>query len=161
MTHRALTAFLLLALTPTLPGCNGDSYSAPTAPSPASVTFPVAPRPPSPTSYTWSPANSLSGLVYEQTADGRRPIEGVDVYCEPCGKETHTWATTDANGLYRFTDGVWTDPTNFPTRVSVTKNGFRDPAGLPRPTPPNPASAGWREVVIIGDTRFDVELVRQ
>ena len=28
-------------------------------------------------------------------------------------------------------------------------------------TPPNPSGPGWREVVIDGDTRFDMELVRR
>ena len=162
MTHRALAAFLFLALTLTLPGCNGTSNSAPTAPSPAQVAPPVfTPAAPAASAYRWSATASLTGLVFERTPDGPRPIAGVDVYCEPCGQETHTWSITDANGLYRFTDGVWTDPSNFPTRISVHKDGFEDPAGLPRPTPPNPASAGWREVVIIGATRVDMDLVRR
>ena len=100
-------------------------------------------------------------MVFEQTADGRRPIEGVDIYCEPCGRETHTWAVTDSNGTYRFTDGVWTDPTNFPTRLVIRKVGYGLPPGMPRPTPPNPSCDGCLEVVINGDTRFDVELVRR
>ena len=161
MTYRALTAFLFLATTQGLAACNGSS-SALAATAPSSLSSPVvAPRPPSGSSYSWSATASLTGVVFEQTATGRRPIEGAQVYCEPCGKETHTWSITDANGLYTFNDGVWTDPTNFPTRLSVSKAGYRDPEGLPRPTPPNPSHASWREVVIIGDTRFDVELVRQ
>ena len=111
--------------------------------------------------YRWSATASLTGLVFERTPEGPRPIASVSVYCEPCGQETHTFAATDVNGVYSFTDGVWTDPSNFPTRIMVSKDGFGDPAGLPRPTPPNPATAGWREVVIVGATRFDMELVRR
>ena len=37
------------------------------------------------------------------------PIEGVDVYCELCGEETHSWSVTDSRGIYSFT-GVWTTP---------------------------------------------------
>ena len=45
----------------------------------------------------------LSGLVFEVTATGRLPIEGVSVYCDSCGDPFgHTYAYTDANGLYRF-----------------------------------------------------------
>ena len=167
MTHRALTAFLFLALTPAVPGCNGTPYSAPAAPSPSPSPGPVAPPPsvtppaPVPSAYSWSASASLTGLVFERTPDGPRPIAGVDVYCEQCGQGTHTWSITDANGFYSFTDGVWTEPSNFPTKISVEKDGFGDPPGLPRPTPPNPATAGWREVVIVGATRFDMELVRR
>jgi hypothetical protein len=101
---------------------------------------------------------TLSGVAYENTPAGRTPIEGVAVYCEPCGFETHTWAYTDANGFYSFF-GVWLDAR--PTRIFARKEGFTDPPGLPRPTPPNPSGPGWREVRIDGDTRFDIELVRR
>ena len=101
---------------------------------------------------------TLSGLVYEVTPAGVIPIEGVAVYCEPCGVETHTWVYTDSNGFYSFF-GVWLD--GVPTRLNVGKNGFVDPPGLPQTTWPNPSGPGWREVKITGDTRFDIELVRR
>src|SRR5688500_17410687 len=131
MTHRAPVAFLFVALTVTLPGCNGTSSSAPTAPSPVPVASPasVTPRAPAASAYSWSASASLTGLVFELTPDGPRPIAGVNVSCEPCGQGTHTWSITDVNGIYSFTDGVWTDPSNFPTRISVEKGGFADPAG--------------------------------
>ena len=72
---------------------------------------------------------------------GRRPLSNVSVYCEPCGAETHTFATT--------------------TRIYVSLDAYTDPGGLPKPTPPNPSGPGWREVVVNGDTRFDMELVRR
>jgi len=103
---------------------------------------------------------TLSGVVFEETASGRRPLSNVSVYCEPCGAETHTFATTDDNGFYSFS-GVWTDAGHFPTRIYVSLDGYTDPGGLPRPTPPNPSGPGWREVVVNGDTRFDMELARR
>ena len=39
--------------------------------------------------------------------------------------------------------------------------GYADPDGLPKPTPPNYEGPSWREVVISGDTRWDVQLVRR
>jgi hypothetical protein len=101
----------------------------------------------------------LSGVVYESTPAGRVPIQGVDVYCEPCGAETHSWTQTDASGFYSFT-GVW-DDNGFPIRLWIGKSGYADPAGVPTPTPPNPSGAGWREVKVDGDTRFDIELVKR
>jgi hypothetical protein len=98
-------------------------------------------------------------VVFELTTAGRAPVEGVYVYCELCGAATHSWSSTDANGLYTFT-GVW-NAGMFPTSLSVEKAGYADPPGLPVMTPPNPSGAGWREVMVVGDTRFDIELVRR
>jgi hypothetical protein len=102
---------------------------------------------------------TLSGVVFETTTTGRSPIEGVRVYCELCGAETHTDAYTDANGFYSFT-GVWNAGV-FPTSIWSVKEGYRDPEGLARPTPPNASGPGWREVMVNGDTRYDIELVRR
>lgn len=130
-----------------------------------SLPLPTAPSTPAPVPRLQPPATTfsnvtLSGLVFEQTVNGREPVAAVAVYCEPCGAETHTWADTDSNGFYSF-NGVWTDATHFPTRILVRKDGYADPAGLPKTTPPNPSGPGWREVVVNGDTRFDMELVRK
>ena len=93
-------------------------------------------------------------------AGQRRGIEGASVYCEACGESTHNFAYTDSNGEYVFPHGVWMDrPASFPIRVSVGKDGYQDPPGLPKTTPPNPSGPGWREVLIAGDTRFEIELV--
>jgi hypothetical protein len=86
-------------------------------------------------------------------------IVGAAVYCELCGRSTHTWAFTDSNGFYRFT-GVW-NAGKFPTSLAVEKTGYVDPPGLPAVTPPNPIGAGWREVMVSGHTRFDMELVKR
>jgi hypothetical protein len=98
---------------------------------------------------------TLSGVVFEITRTGRTPIEGVGVYCELCGAETHSWAFTDSNGIYSFT-GVWVTPD---VRVPVWfgMDGYTDPPGVP----PLFNGSGWRQVMVTGDTRFDVQLVRK
>jgi len=155
MTHRIRSALVLSALVMGLAGCSSEPPpyvpTAPSAPVPAR-------RPSDPAVYM--PNVTLSGVAFEETPTGRAPIEGVWVYCEPCGAETHSGVYTDSKGFYSFT-GVWTDPDFFPTRVQITKDGYVDPPGLPTPTPPNPSGAGWREVVINGNTEFDVQLVRR
>jgi hypothetical protein len=104
-------------------------------------------------------------VVYEVLTESPRQIggiEGVAVYCEQCGESTHNFAITDSKGGYVFPRGVWTEGRPlFPIRIHVEKAGYKDPLGLPNTTPPNPSGAGWREVVINGDTRFEIELVRR
>jgi hypothetical protein len=103
---------------------------------------------------------SLSGVVYELTPTGAKPIARALVYCELCGKETHTFATADDDGFYHFSGdlatggGVWVVP-GVPTPIAVGfyNLDFNDPPGQLRP--------GWREVLITGDTRLDIELVRR
>jgi hypothetical protein len=155
MTPRLRSAFVLSALVMGLAGCSdAPPPYVPTAPS-----APVSARP-SPEPAVYVSDVTLSGVAFEETPTGRAPIEGVRVYCEPCGAETHSDAYTDSNGFYSFT-GVWIDPAHFPTRLWISKDGYIDPPGLPKTTPPNPSGAGWREVVINGDTQFDVQLVRR
>lgn len=158
MTNGVKATRLLLVFVTTLGGCN--STGSPSAPSTIQQPAAVAPGPPA----AWPPGPftadvMLSGVVFEVTPAGPVPIEGADVYCELCGAETHSWPVTDANGFYRFT-GVWALG-GIPTSVGIEKDGFLDPVGLPRTTPPNPSGPGWREVRIDGDTRFDIELVRR
>jgi hypothetical protein len=148
-----------LLLVQGLAGCGGGT-DAPSAPSP-----PVASPAAAGTGVSVFADATLSGMVYEVVADSPRKImgiEGVAVYCEQCGASTHTYSYTDANGEYVFPKGVWTEGRpSFPVRIWVRKDGYQDPAGLPKPTPPNPSGPGWREVVISSDTRFDLELVRR
>ena len=153
MTNRTRARLLFLALATAFGGCDGGTPVRPTTPSIVSVQPNPVPTPNAPQFQDFT----LSGVVYEETSTGRVPIEGVRVYCEPCGAETHSDASTDANGFYSFT-GVWVE--SLPTRIWIGKDGYGDPAGLPKPTPPNPGGPGWREVRIDGDTRFDVQLVR-
>lgn len=162
MTNRTLTGIVLVMLAQGLAGCGGSSSSpAPLTPSP--VPPPAGPSPGF--SYTLSGV-TLSGFVYEVTPTGRAPIADVPVYCEPCGQITHTWAYTDANGFYRFPGdlaqggGVWLSP-GIVTQLHITKEGYQDPPGLPPLHGPVLTGSGWREVMINGDTRFDIELVRR
>jgi hypothetical protein len=133
----------------------------PTAPSPPPV---LAPSPTGVGTSVLSDA-TLSGRVFELTADATREpigVEGAAVYCEQCGETTHNYAYSNSDGEYVFPRGVWTEGRpSFPARIWVAKPGYQDPPGLPTPTPPNPSGPGWREVVIHGDTRFDIELVRR
>ena len=70
--------------------------------------------------------------------------------------EAHTWATADANGFYSFSGdlanggGVWLSA-GLRTPVSVQANGYQDPPWL----------GSERYVLINGDTRFDMQLIRR
>lgn len=158
MTIDMRAGVLILGFTAGAAGCDGGSPQPPTAPS----TLQQAPgEPGSPRGFPPGVLTdaTISGLVFELTATGRTPIEGVAVYCELCGESTHSWSVTDANGFYSFT-GVW-NAGKFPTSLGVEKTGYGDPPGLPAVTPPNPGGSGWREVMVVGHTRFDMELVKQ
>lgn len=149
---------LVLALS----GCGGaDSSLMPVVPSPVPAPS-VVPSPPVSTSpggwldgYTLTAA-SLSGVVYESTPAGQVPISGAVVYCELCGEITHTSATADANGFYRFPGditkggGVWLTPGQR-TPILVRGVAFEEQTWLVRSL----------LVLIAGDTRLDVELVRR
>jgi hypothetical protein len=147
--HRGI---LIVTLAAGLTGCDSPASPLPSAPSTT----------PSPAGTPWPGGSfvdvTLSGTVYEVTATGRVPIDGVVLYCERCGAETHTWAYTDSSGFYRFT-GVWVD--GRPTPVHVRKDGFGDPVAVAESMPPDPPRAGWREVMVSGDTRLDIELARR
>jgi len=159
MTDRVLRGILISILGGALSNC-GTNPTTPTS-SAAPLTLP---QPSTPNDSVLANA-TLFGTVYEVVSDSPRQIvgiAGVAVYCEQCGESTHNYAYTDWVGQYRFPPGVWTEgrPT-FPVRIWIQKDGYKDPPGLPKTTPPNPSSPGWREVVINGDTRFDAQLVRQ
>jgi hypothetical protein len=155
MTLGMRSVCVLSALVMGLAGCSH-------APPPFVPFVPTAPSAPVPARdpAVYMSDVTLSGVAFEETPTGRAPIERVWVYCEPCSEETHGGTYTDSNGFYSFT-GVWIDPAHFPTRIHINKDGYVDPAGLPTPTPPNPSGAGWREVVINGNTEFNVQLVRR
>ena len=104
---------------------------------------------------------TLSGVVFEKTAAGPQPLEGVTVYCDACGEHGHSGATTDRRGFYTFT-GIWLSVNPLP--LHIEKEGYDDPPDLPvlegvhRPKGP-----GWREVTVAvaGHTRFDMDLIRR
>jgi len=91
----------------------------------------------------------LSGLVYEVTAAGRVPIDGVVLYCDGCGSpEGHTFVTTDAEGLYSLS---WVPPGVTYLQV-IGKTGFKYDG---------PIQSLGIPITINGNTRFDIELVRR
>ena len=161
MKTRLLARAGLLVFAFAASGCSGgNSSTTPVAPSPVAPQTAVVPPVPAPAS-NWLDgyiltAASLSGVVYERTPAGQVPIPGAVVYCERCGKITHSWATADANGVYRFPGdlaaggGVWLSPGQ-PTPIIVRGVNFDDQTWLGRDF----------AVPMTGDTRFDVELVRR
>ena len=98
------------------------------------------------------PSYTLSGVVFERTPTGTAPIEGVEVYCDGCGSPYgHTFAYTSADGFYSF--GYTYSGTN---PLLIRKAGYGDPPGQA----PGPIQGSLRrEVMVNGDTRFDIELV--
>ena len=167
MRHRTSVRSGVLVVALGLGGCGGsESLATPLTPSslPPQTVVP-APAP----GHSWLPGHtlngvSLSGVVYELTPTGRTPIAGSVVYCEPCGEETHSFAYADEKGFYRFSDdlatggGVWVAP-GVPTPIVVGyyNKDYEDPPGLPLTS----RGPGWREVLIDGNTTFDIELVRR
>jgi hypothetical protein len=99
---------------------------------------------------------TISGVVFEQTAAGRTPLENVDLYCDSCGEigVGHTFTRTDTNGHYTFV-GVFAG--NNP--IQVSKAGYQYPDGQLIGS----GSPQWymRQVSVVGDTRLDIELVRK
>ena len=93
---------------------------------------------------------TLSGVVFETLGAERVPIAGVSVYCDSCGGPFgHTYTDTDAAGAFSF---GWAN--NGPTPLIVRKDGYRlTTVGGP--------TTGWIVAPVNGDTRFDIELVRQ
>jgi len=161
MKNRTLTRGGLLVFVLALSGCGGGD-SSPMAVGPSLVPpRVVVPSPPVSTGADWLAgytltAASLSGVIYESTRTGHAPIPFAVVYCERCGEITHTWATADADGFYRFPGdlatggGIWLSPGQ-PTSIIVRGVNFEQQPWLGRNL----------DVPITGDTRFDVELVRR
>ena len=156
LKHKTVVVCGALMLALGLAGCGGGD-SQPT-------TLAPTPTPPALSPFPGATLRNVgvSGVVYELTATGRVPIPRAYVYCEVCSAETHMFNIADDNGFYQFSGdvasggGVWVTP-GIPTGIYVGTSynpHFRDP---PRFAPPR-RGAGWREVLIDGDTRFDIEL---
>jgi hypothetical protein len=142
---------LVVLIAQGLAGCGTEAGrvsmpSAPSSPTPSpSVVTVQQAWPPG----VFAPNVILSGVVFEIAEGVEAPIEGVAVYCELCGEETHTWASTDKNGFYSF-KGVWGTSLS----INVGKDGYQDPPGFP-------SNRGWRGVTINGDTQFNIQLTRK
>ena len=137
---KRLSAVLISAVL--LSACNsgGRPPTAPSVPPPSPTAAPATPV----VTYT------LFGTIFEVTATGRVPIQGVGVYCDGCGSPVgHTQTYTDADGLYSF---EWSP--NGATPLLVGKAGY-DVVGQ--------VSDAYGAIVatVNGDTRFDIELARR
>jgi hypothetical protein len=141
-------------------GCGGTDPS-PIIAGPSPVPPVVVPSPPVSPGADWLAgytltAASLSGVIYESTPTGHAPIPFAVVYCELCGEMTHTWATANTDGVYRFPGdlatggGIWLRPGQ-KTPVMVAGVNFSTETWAGRQL----------YVLIDGDTRLDVELVRR
>ena len=153
------TAGVLLIVTAALvTGC--DHRITPPAPVPNQL--PDNHEPPAP---SFNVADvTLSGIVYEVTSAGRVPVAGALVLNGEGEADT-----TDENGFYSIRP-IWVCPCagqpSVPagtTFVWVQKTGYTAPAGTPASkfVIGSQVIPGARDVVINGDTRFDLELVRQ
>ena len=95
---------------------------------------------------------TVSGLVRERTAAGVVPIENVTMYCDACGEDGHTFVSTGADGYYAFPE-VYAGNID----ILVSKAGYR------ALNPLRILSNGMAvyTVSVSGDSRLDVELVRE
>jgi hypothetical protein len=151
-----MRVLVAIALALSLCACNAV-LPLPTSPT---TTPPSGPAPPTPGVGPRLVDGSIAGLVFEITPEGPRPVTDVELYCDACGKDGHSYAYSDADGRYAFTGGVWITPGGRPTLLRVHKGGYGDPESTPR-SANTPSGTGWREVLIDGDTIFDIELVRR
>lgn len=157
-THkRVLAVAAAVVLATSISACGDGSGPSPVRPTPP-VTPPAAPTPSPPaTLYT------LSGVVFEVTSAGNTPVEGVEVYCEPCGPpDGHSLRQTDAKGAYSF-DGPGGVASTGMTVIwmLVAKKGYVLP-GQPDGSGPN--GDGWMgtvNVTVAGDTRYDIQIIRK
>ena len=131
--------FLLLVVTGL--GCDGSVPTGPTV------------TPPSPIPIATTPG-TLSGVVFERTAAGNVSVEEVEVYCESCSDGPGI-VFTDSDGVYSFGEVG-----NGRSHLLVAKLGYK----LAKPDEVYSGGISWMGKVIVtvsGETRFDIELVRQ
>jgi hypothetical protein len=98
------------------------------------------------------PTFVLAGVVFEVTSGGPVPVEGASVYCDSCGDGGHSWTATDSQGRYAF-PAVY----NGTTPIIIGKAGY----SVVAPSRTLQDGSGMKDVLVNGDTRFDIELVRR
>ena len=156
MTNRLRLGIAAAVVAQCLAGCGTDAGRASLPTAPSSPTPPPS-RPTGPQPWppgVFAPNVTLSGVVFEIVQHAEVPIERVWVYCELCGEETHSATFTDNKGFYTF-KGVWAN--SLP--ILVGKDGYQDPPGTTYPS--SYGGPGWREVIVNGDTRFNIQLARK
>jgi hypothetical protein len=92
-------------------------------------------------------------VVFEMTAGTLVGVEGVEVYCDTCGPVGHSHRFTDRTGEYDFGEVA----NGRPLLVVGARTGY---SLLQR----EDAIAGWMgsiRATVRGDSRFNIELVRQ
>jgi hypothetical protein len=140
---------VVVALVALLAGCQGSSSSL--GPTPYGQPS-GGPRGPLMPTLTFAPDARLWGRVLEETPSGPVPLSGVSVYCDACGPFGHTWADTGDGGEYAFTEGLHLAP-GVPTPLHVRREGYGDAQRAP--------GESVRQVIVSGETHFDIWLVRQ
>ena len=136
---RTSATIAALGLTILMFACGGDNPSL-ASPTPQAAT---------------ATSGTLSGVVFEITAGTFVGVEGVEVYCDTCGPVGHSHRFTDGTGEYDFGEVA----NGRPLLVLASKPGYN----LARPDEPSPG-IGWMGGVrapVRGDTRFNIQLVRQ
>ena len=142
MTRRRRSAAIVaLCLTMLMSACD-DASRSPTSPTPTPAATVPTPTP--------AVTGMLSGLVFEVTPAGKAPVEGVKILCDTCGAG-HIELVTDVNGAYSFGQVA-----NGRTPLWFSKPGYN----LAQPDYTGEGGGGMNATVN-GDTRFDIELVRQ
>jgi hypothetical protein len=96
------------------------------------------------------PTFTVSGVVFEMTAAGQVPVQGVWMWCDDCDQsDIELPLLTDANGFYTFS-GL----TNGVHPLLLSKSGY----SVVAPTPGH--GPGETAVTVNGDTRFDIQLAK-
>jgi hypothetical protein len=135
-----------MVMTLTVAACGDGNGPVPTATAPSPTTAPRS-------------TFALFGVVSEVTATGIVPVESVGIQVMSCDPSTRggcggngliSGGTTNAQGGY-IVDGVYPGA----VVVWVEKTGFQLPEGV------KADGEGAQTVMVNGDTRFDVRLVRR
>lgn len=156
--------FLALAVGLGGPGCGGDRAPS-TAPSTLQSTAAPRPSPGGIGEYTWDV--TLFGVFYEVTPTGRIPVEGVAWFSNDESERGH--GVTAIDGRFSV-EPVWVCPCSWAPTVKANttsvyweKAGYVDPPGQADSHlyPGRDPGAGSRDVSVTGDTRLEIELVRE
>jgi hypothetical protein len=148
--YAVATALVLATL---VLACSDDTTPSPIAPTPPQTPTTPTPAPPG-TLYT------LSGVVFEVTSAGNMPLQGVEVYCEPCGPpDGHSLQQTGADGVYSFAGAGGVAPGRI--RMLLAERGYILPN---QPDMSGPDGTGWMgsvTVPVTGDTRYDIQIMQK
>jgi len=150
--------FKALGLTILMFGCDNVGRTA-TVPSVTPTPIPIPTPIPSPAPRAGD--NILSGVVFEITPTGRNALEGITVYLLTCGAPNCPRAVTAAHEVTTGKDGgyhiaeVYSGDLNY----LWVRNNLYD---LVEPMAPGTCPDGCDRVLMInGDTRLDIDLVRR